>query len=89
MNLINKLKLSIYFAVCSHTTAAYCQICWNLKNQAIINCHHVWTKFSDPSIVGVACDFNLPQHVAATVAHAHVYTCHICHAVSCASCCMG
>jgi ubiquinol-cytochrome c reductase cytochrome b subunit len=27
MNLINKLKLSIYFAVCSHTTAAYCQIC--------------------------------------------------------------
>jgi len=40
-------------------------------------------------MVGVACDFNLPGHTAATTADAITHVCSLCHAVVCSGCYVG
>jgi hypothetical protein len=43
----------------------------------------------DSTLVGVACDFNWPKHVAAQTADAVVWSCNLCHAVACSGCHVG
>jgi hypothetical protein len=68
---------------------AFCQLCWNAKNQTIINCTHNWFSISDPSLAGVACDMGLPSHVVAHASKAIVWSCSVCHAMACSGCHVG
>jgi len=56
------------------------------KNQAIINCTHKLFTFTDPAGVGVACDLNLPPHVAAHISDAIVWSCRLYLATICSGC---
>jgi hypothetical protein len=40
-------------------------------------------------MVGVACDFSLPDHTAATTTDAITHVCYLCHAVVCSDCYVG
>jgi len=40
-------------------------------------------------MLGVACDFNLPIHTAATTSNAVIHVCSICHAIACSDCFVG
>jgi hypothetical protein len=48
-----------------------------------------WTTFSDSTMIGVACDFNLSIHTAATTINMVVHICSICHAIACSGCYTG
>jgi ubiquinol-cytochrome c reductase cytochrome b subunit len=76
-------------ALCPHgaATVALCQLCWNEANKKIIECEHKWFVMSDPTLVGNPCDLSdIPRHTVATVPHAIVYSCELCHAVVCGNC---
>jgi len=79
---------------CIHSAIKACTTCLNqaavaAKIEIIGKCTHKWSSFSDPNMLGVACDFNLPPHIAATTTDAVVKVCEMCHAVACASCYVG
>jgi hypothetical protein len=44
---------------------------------------------SDPSLLGVACDFSLPLHTAAPHANSIIHFCEICQAIACSACFVG
>lgn len=74
---------------CVHGMVGLCALCHQAKQSTIIACTHTWTAFTDPTMGGVACNFNLPIHTAATTAKAVVHICSICHAVACSGCYTG
>jgi cytochrome c oxidase subunit 1 len=74
---------------CVHGVVGLCTLCYQAKQATIIACTHTWMLFSDPKMLGVACDFNLPIHTAATTTNAITHVCSICHAVACSNCFVG
>ncbi len=72
---------------CVHGLVAACVLCTHAARVGA--CTHSWVKFTDPGMVGVACDFNLPGHTAATTADAITHLCSLCHAVVCSGCYVG
>jgi len=76
-------------SACVHRVVGLCTLCYQAKQASIIACTHTWMLFSDPKMVGVACDFNLPIHTAAISNNAITHVCTICHAVACSNCFVG
>jgi cytochrome c oxidase subunit 1 len=72
---------------CVHGLVGACILC--IQAAKIGACTHSWVKFTDPSMVGVACDFSLPGHTAATTVDAITHVCSLCHAVVCSGCYVG
>lgn len=72
---------------CIHDINGFCQACFNIKHQAIINCSHKWVAFTQTSLAGTACDFGSPVHVVTNTAL--TYTCELCHAICCTGCFAG
>jgi len=72
---------------CVHGLVGACVLC--IHAAKIGACTHSWVKFTDPSMVGVACDFSLPGHTAATTTDAITHVCSLCHAVVCSGCYVG
>jgi len=98
INKVNSFVFIPLFSVCIHGVAGVCTLCAQAAASAaeiakqtanIGACTHSWVKFTDPSMVGVACDFGLPNHMAVTSADAITHICNICHAVACSSCYVG
>ena len=88
---IHRIDSFVRFLIsaCVHGITGLCAVCILAKQSTIIACTHTWIKFSDPSMIGVACDFSLPPHAAATTASAITHICSICHAVACSGCYVG
>ena len=76
-------------SACVHGVVGLCTLCYQAKQASIIACTHTWMLFSDPKMLGVACDFNLPVHMAATSSNAITHVCTICHAIACSNCFVG
>jgi heme/copper-type cytochrome/quinol oxidase subunit 1 len=72
---------------CVHGLVGACVLCVHAAK--IGACTHSWVKFTNPSMVGVACDFSLPGHTAATTTDAITHVCSLCHAVVCSGCYVG
>jgi cytochrome c oxidase subunit 1 len=72
---------------CVHGLVGACVLC--VQAAKIGACTHSWVKFTNPSMVGVACDFSLPGHTAATTTDAITHVCSLCHAVVCSGCYVG
>ena len=74
---------------CVHGVVGLCALCIQAKQSTIAACTHSWMKFTDPTMLGVACDFSLPPHTAATTTNAITHVCSLCHAVVCSGCYVG
>ena len=74
---------------CAHGVVGLCALCIQAKQATIIACTHSWMKFTDPTMLGVACDFSLPPHTAAPTVNAITHVCSLCHAVVCSGCYVG
>lgn len=72
---------------CVHGLVGTCVLC--IHAAKIGACTHSWVKFTDSNMIGVACDFNLPDHTAATTTNAITHVCSLCHAVVCSGCYVG
>ena len=87
---INNFIFRPLVSVCAHGIVGVCAICIQIKQHATIAaCTHTWIKFTDPAMIGVACDFSLPSHTAATTSTAVTHVCSVCHAVICSGCFVG
>jgi cytochrome c oxidase subunit 1 len=76
-------------STCIHGIVGLCTLCYQAKQATIIACTHSWIQFSDTTMLGVACDFSLPIHTAATTSNAVIHVCNICHAIACSDCFVG
>jgi heme/copper-type cytochrome/quinol oxidase subunit 1 len=74
---------------CVHNVTGYCAYCVAAKKAVIASCVHSWSAFSSSTLIGVACDFGLPEHTAATTATTVVHVCSICQAIACSGCFAG
>ena len=72
---------------CVHGLVGTCVLC--IQAAKIGTCTHSWVKFTDSNMIGVACDFNLPDHTAAATSNAITHVCSLCHAVVCSGCYVG
>jgi cytochrome c oxidase subunit 1 len=89
-NKVDKFVVIPLFSVCVHGITGVCTLCVEATQKATIGaCTHSWDKFTDPSMVGVACDFGDSNHTAATTLDAIVHVCSICHAIVCSGCYVG
>ena len=56
---------------------------------AIGACTHEWRPFTDPGMLGVACDFGGENHTAVPTVDTVVQICDMCSAVLCSGCFTG
>jgi len=82
-------------STCSHGIQAglFCALCY-LRPYFLLNtvssCSHNFTHFPiKPHNLGMVCDFDGGDHVAATGVHSMVHVCHLCNAVICSGCHVG
>ena len=75
---------------CIHNITGFCLLCHQAKIATIANCTHTWKVLAtDPSLLSVACDFNLPTHNVANNLNSVIHFCEICQAVICSGCFVG
>jgi len=75
---------------CIHNITGFCTLCYQAKIAMIANCTHTWKVLAtDPALLAVSCDFNLPTHNVATNLNSVIHFCDICQAVVCSGCFVG
>jgi cytochrome c oxidase subunit 1 len=93
---INNFILIPLFSACMHGIIGACTLCIEAaeKSQAATHaaigaCTHQWKPFTDPGMLGVACDFGGENHTAVPTVDTVVQICDLCGAVLCSGCFTG
>jgi len=104
IRLLKNLKVNNFifiplFSTCTHGLVGACALCIEAakvhaatlaaKHAAIGACTHKWKPFTDPGMLGVACDFGGENHTAVPTVDTVVQICDLCNAVLCSGCFTG